>query len=815
MAKVNFRTNVLLKSIIGKDLITDDNLAILELVKNSFDAGSNRVDILFENIVKNDDKSPKAPSTNSSKIIISDVGKGMSETDLIDKWLNIAYSEKKEKREEYGRVLAGNKGVGRFSCDRLGKFLTIYTRRECESIVKLFIDWKSFEIDNKIDLNIQDIELETELIPTKDFTRITGYPLFAKGTILEISALRSIWNHKKILSLKRQLERLINPNQTFRSTKFDIFISAAELKKYEESLEDYEKVNGLVKNKIFEKLSFKATSIQSKITKDGNHIITILNDRGRNIFTLIEKNKFDQLKDIRLHIYYLNPYSKAYFTKQTGIRSVEFGSIFLFINGFKVPPYGDIGDDWLGMENRKGQGRARYLGTREVIGRVEIKDQENVFQIISNRSGVVNDEAFLQLTKNSTPYGYYYKIFRRLERFVVEGIHWDSIFEKDYNKIEKDILENPEWDESKENYLEDSLARNTRILKTIKNIIDLKKDDVIKLEINEFFVNDIIKEQSDKIKTELDSIAEQINSKNISTEDLTSFLKKISDSRDSIKNLSRIIMPYSNSDILGIIDSDLEFKYEELKSEKEKLEERLKKAEEARKRAENDLELEKLKTEFYKKQSSPDTDALIHHVKNNNLQIRDTITNLITELHGYNDDRTLNLILEPLYRILHYTDKSLKATDLILQSDLELADAQTINLSSFVDGYFKSNSFGIKVNVLKLPPLFEIIASKLDLALILDNLLDNSKKWAANNIWIHAEVKNDIFLMNFYDDGQGLDDQFKDDPDAIFNFKRSGKKGGTGFGLYLVKEALVKMNADIYIDEKIDNKGMNFKLIFR
>lgn len=55
MGNANFRTNVLLKSIIGKDLITNDNFAVLELVKNSFDAGSKNVDITFENILKHDD----------------------------------------------------------------------------------------------------------------------------------------------------------------------------------------------------------------------------------------------------------------------------------------------------------------------------------------------------------------------------------------------------------------------------------------------------------------------------------------------------------------------------------------------------------------------------------------------------------------------------------------------------------------------------------------------------------------------------------------------------------------------------------------
>src|SRR5690349_6419701 len=109
MSKVHFRTNVLLKSIIGKDLITDDNIAVLELVKNSFDANSKKVEIIFLNTTENDDNKIKdEPTSDTSKIIIKDSAIGMSESDLTDKWLNIAYSEKKHKKEEYGRLLAGN-----------------------------------------------------------------------------------------------------------------------------------------------------------------------------------------------------------------------------------------------------------------------------------------------------------------------------------------------------------------------------------------------------------------------------------------------------------------------------------------------------------------------------------------------------------------------------------------------------------------------------------------------------------------------------------------------------------------------------------
>ncbi|MEP7235103.1 MAG: ATP-binding protein, partial [Ignavibacteriota bacterium] len=73
----HFKTNVLLKSILGKDLINDDNIAVNELVKNSYDANSKKVDIIFKNLKQNDDATNPVYSSKSSKIIIQDFGVGM------------------------------------------------------------------------------------------------------------------------------------------------------------------------------------------------------------------------------------------------------------------------------------------------------------------------------------------------------------------------------------------------------------------------------------------------------------------------------------------------------------------------------------------------------------------------------------------------------------------------------------------------------------------------------------------------------------------------------------------------------------------
>lgn len=815
MTKVHFRTNALLKSIIGKDLITDDNIAVLELVKNSFDAGSNTVEIIFQNIQKNDDLDIVSfPSEKSTKLIIKDYGIGMSEYDLTEKWLNIAYSEKKEKKEEFGRLLAGNKGVGRFSCDRLGRFLTIYTKKKDTEYNKLFIDWKIFEKEGEIDFNIQDVSFDIEIIPKGRLLEYVGYEDFERGTILEVSNLREYWYPDKILGLKRQLERLINPNQAFKKGSFNIEIKAQEYLQQDIQRTENDKINGIVKNKIFEKLDFKTSSIQASLDERGQFLTTVLQDRGNEIFQLKEKNTFSQLRNIDITIYYLSTYSKMYFTRQTGIRPYDFGSIFLFINGFRIPPYGDIGDDWLGMETRKGQGHSRYLGTREVVGRIEINDNNENFKIISNRSGIVNNEAFEQLTTPTSPYGLYYKVFRRLERFVVDGIKWDS--STDDISIENDILNN-KWDESKEKYKEDSLTRNKRVLAVINNIIG-KKDDVVDLKINEDFVKNIIAEQTGKAKEELENIIKLITDKSqdLSPTDLEDVLNKISKNTNELNSFSKTIANYtevSKNDVTGLnnIQESLSKTFEDLKKEKQRLENKLKEetearehAERERKRIEDELEIEKEKNTYLKTSTrslSQDAKGLVHNIKITSKNISTSVDNLYDKI--LNSRAKDSDVLKALGNIKFQAEKALKISKIITRANFNSEkNEQIVDIVKYINQYIliytdiyeKSElEFSVEGHDSQLIRKISI----LDISVILDDLISNSEKANAKKILIEmANPTKDTLKLTFSDDGNGVPVKFLKDPSQIFELGVT-TTDGSGIGLNSVKMALKSLKGDI------------------
>ena len=422
--KLFFTVKTGIKSIVGKDLITDDYIAIFELVKNSYDAHANNVIITFE----------------ESTITIADDGKGMSKAELQDKWLALAYSAKKDGTEDdqksssyrdeiqKKRFYAGEKGIGRFSCDRLGKDLILFTKRKFDNNVnQLNISWSNFENNDredfiKIPVTYKDIEFNKNLFPNKSLN----------GTILEIKNT-SFWDREKIKTLKHSLEKLINPFSEKNDFQIEII---CDIEKNEDENGLYkigpnkgtfysqrDKINGFVKNAILDILKIKTSHINLKISVDS--IETKIIDRGVLIYHTKELSSFDKIEECEVDLYYLNRSAKLNFKKRMGIDPVNFGSIFLFKNGFRVQPFGETGIDNWGIDFRAQQGHNRFLGTRDLFGRVDIitENVEEFKEVSSRDGGLVETTGFFQL-KSAFDLAH-----RRLERYVV-GVLWGEGFKR-------------------------------------------------------------------------------------------------------------------------------------------------------------------------------------------------------------------------------------------------------------------------------------------------------------------------------------------------------------------------------------------------
>ena len=454
MEELQFRVSAELKNILGRDLITSDNIAVLELVKNSYDAHATKVEITF----------------GDDCIVIADNGKGMSKDDIINKWLFIAYSAKSDGTEDENyrskirRDFAGAKGIGRLSCDRLARYLTMKTiSEETGKLETLKVDWAKFENRQTEEMDTISVEYESS---DASFEFPSGQP---HGTSLTFTGIHGNWGVEEIFSLRKFLEKMIAPLSG--ADNFNIEVKApnftdydnqlkrqieaarvrytelsererAEVAKWENSI-----LNGLIRNSISDVLKIKTTQIES-VLREGR-IVTKLTDRGILMYEIEEENKYPQLENVKVELYFLNRAAKYNFSLLMGMSPVNYGNVFLFRNGIRILPYGEYNDDSWGLNQRRQQGFNRNLSTRDLFGRVDVHiDSVNKFKEVSSRDGgLIDSEETRQL------YEFFDEVERRLERYV-SGVLWGEAFirnayfqsEQQALKAREDIQKNKDSD---------------------------------------------------------------------------------------------------------------------------------------------------------------------------------------------------------------------------------------------------------------------------------------------------------------------------------------------------------------------------------
>jgi signal transduction histidine kinase len=878
--QLNFKTNIQLKSIIGKDLINDDNIAILELVKNAFDADAKKVTVKFTNLKNNDDATVDSFSEQTSRIIIQDDGLGMDLNDIINKWLNIAYSEKKTNNRQHKRLMAGAKGVGRFSCDRLGEYLNLYAKKaSAADYIRLKIDWKQFEVEDD-KKEIQSVTLEQDEINENELVE-SGIKPFEQGVALEIVKLRSSWaypvknnkneiidwNTDKFINLKKYLEKLINPNQAFENNDFGIYMDLPEFAFENSAKEAHDKFIGKVENRIFEQLDFKSTVIETKIIDNGEVIYTELKDKGNTIFWIKEKNIYYPFIDnAKILLYYLNPYSKAFFTKQTGIQSVNYGSIFLFVNGFRIPPYGEVGDDWLGIDQRKNQGTARYIGLRELVGSIEILDETNKFQIISSREGIVKNESYNKLTKSENNDSLVFKAFRRLERYVVDGISWDSIPDalvNNYREIEKKIISG----ETKEEDLvfrEDDFVKRKRVYDSIHSIISARASNVIELYINEDLILDKINEEKRRSEREFEQLISDFENKKIDGDTLNQILlKKAKENTELEKQISEFTRYGSINEATSKALMELQV-YKELTEKQlkliEDLKEQLEKATIDKEEVQQELEKYKheveeanakvnqetaLRIEAEKERDShaKEKEEVVTELKQrkNQLSIATSIAsqdlNNVTNLH-----HQVRVISDNIKTQITLFSRKIEKGDTITKDMVKnfidiislennkiesiskfgtraifenFTDSKEDDIVEFVENYvskitnyFSNTKLKVRLNNEIKIPLF-VKFKPLDISIIIDNMISNSKKADATILIITLTKNQDHYYLNFQDNGKGINKEIRD-ISAIYEKGFSTTKS-TGLGLYHIKDILNENRWTITANTNLE-RGIEFSI---
>lgn len=744
--ELQFRISSGLKNIIGKDLIPDDFIAIFELVKNSYDAHATVVEIEFIDIL-----------SEQGKIIITDNGKGMNYNDLLNKWLFVAYSAKKDRTEDidYRNKLqskihyAGAKGIGRFSCDKLGSYLILTSKKDeiNSQTEQIEVDWLKFEQNAKdefINVSVKHKTLDSN--PSK----------FLIGTMLEISDLRneSTWDIEKILRLKNSLAKLINPFSGKNKREFEIRIIANEFLEHDSrNTDSNRKINGPVENHLLEILNEKTIKIYSEISQDGKTITTELSNNGVWLYKVTEKNvNFNLLHNIVIELYHLNRTAKNNFTRQMGIKAGDYGSVFLYKNDIRIYPFGEPGEDLFELDKRQQRKIGNHVGTSELIGRIEILGENEEFTETTSRGdGLIKNASYSQLTTF-----FIVKVVEKLEKFI-----------KHILKIGIDLEE-----------FENTNEYHEKMIRLIANISSKDEIDSIKYNSNIFEIIGNTQEESSSAKTLLKSIEKvAIDTNN------PELIKKIQKVKNTLDD--------------ALIIADLA--EEEIKEKENELKEK----------AAQNLFLKSLKS-----QDLIDLVSLMHHIG-----ISSGIISNHLKIITYKIDNKISISTDDLKRTIGVLNlenqKILSISRFATKANFKMnAEFQKLDMINFITQYIANvaDKFysGINIEVIyDIKDSFVTSFKPIEMTIILDNLINNAKKANANYLTITLNVIGNSLIVNFSDNGIGVPPNIRD---KIFEFGFT-TTGGSGLGLTHIKEIVEKINGKIDYVSK-NEPGAEFRLTF-
>ena len=380
---------------IGRDLIQDNYAAVVELVKNAYDADSPDVNIEF-----------KAFADRSGySIVISDQGHGMSRDDIINKWMVPSTQDKQDRRKSpAGRTMQGHKGVGRYAASILGTDLLLETVTSEGEKTTAYLEWSTFESIQYLD----DVEILVETVAVSE-------PQGTRLTMNGNEKLLADWDSERFNKLRFELKKLKLPVSTSFSNEggddgFCINLTVNgfhQIDDIKETIEPYP---------LFDLFDYR---IAGSISAEGDGILIYSSQKARN--TIEEKISFNSGEptgcgklDIDIRVYDrekeaidslikrgLKDQSGNYVQKLQARRLLNaYNGIGVYRNGFRLRPLGDADFDWLKLNARRIQNPTQCVSSNQVIGYVQIQaeDQSGLIEK-SARDGLKENKAFDRLKK--------------------------------------------------------------------------------------------------------------------------------------------------------------------------------------------------------------------------------------------------------------------------------------------------------------------------------------------------------------------------------------------------------------------------------
>lgn len=420
-------------TMLGDQLIKNELIALVELIKNSYDADASWVKVSF--IDFKEDFSLKS----TSKIIIEDNGCGMDTNILKKHWLNPATPDKLKRKSEMkttdkGRILQGEKGIGRFAIFKLGKTIKIITRRQCQNEEGEFIDkgetvenvllydFANYD-DNFLSENGEEKELyldnlkvsldtHTPKVITEKSVKLGAIEKKRSpyGTIIEISNLKSDWNSARIEKIQKEIGKMQPIFSEEETADFHVWIYQDDQVHISQDRYKEKLVRCLEQKSVFKVTNGKYTSSTNEIKFDLDDQALTLNFSDSDINGLSQFKKYFKTPDYQtecgnfsfeFYIFDLNIDSEnpsKFVLDQDEKLIIREHRIYLYRDDIRVMPYGDPDDDWLRVDIARGTISAgEFLSNDQVVGCVYITQEGNPkLKDKTNREGLIEEGRALE-----------------------------------------------------------------------------------------------------------------------------------------------------------------------------------------------------------------------------------------------------------------------------------------------------------------------------------------------------------------------------------------------------------------------------------
>ncbi len=418
--QLKIRPYARLLTMLGEQLIRNERIALIELIKNAYDADAEWVKVTFKNFGKDYQIRPE------SSIIIEDNGHGMNQQIIENHWLNPATPEKKKRKKTRdttlkGRIIQGEKGIGRFAILKLGRQIEIVTRAQNEPHEHcISYDFSHYDDDfltengYEKDLFIDDLSV-TLMHRAPQFIKPSALALGARkkqrsehGTRIAIHNLKGRWTEKKVASIYRDLTKLASIFPEKQSHDFEVSLYQDE--KHQNFQSDYlEKLHELLDNRSVIKIEqghFNAEEMTYEFTINNDKRALSLFDpkiTGLKVFKDRFGNAGHKLKDRKIECgsfefgFYIFDLSaqvaEKYRLDKDDKTIIRDHRIYLYRDGIRVYPYGEPDDDWLRIDIYRGTISAgHFLSNDQVVGFVKISQKHNPnLKDKTNREGLIDE----------------------------------------------------------------------------------------------------------------------------------------------------------------------------------------------------------------------------------------------------------------------------------------------------------------------------------------------------------------------------------------------------------------------------------------